>query len=273
MNGHDSTRHSSAAPGPESASADGRRRTRRFSPKTKAVWIAGAGVASAAAILGGAGVATAATSPAAAPAAAPTACPSASASPAPTPSASNGAPHAAPADGGATGLITSTSSSGFTLQTWTGVNVTVDTSGSTKVSGGPAKDLAATGTSLLVFGLVDAESGATTITAADIEIQRHGDGGAAAGKADGVLPTVTGEAAPTTVVGVVPCDYTQGVGTLVSGDRALKAVEAAQAVYPGGVVDRVVQLSEGNYEVHNFAIQWPHHVFETTNFKVEGAND
>jgi hypothetical protein len=231
------------------------------------------GTASAAAVLAGAGVASAAPSTSSASAASPSAVPTCPPATPGTPPAGSGAPQTAPADGGATGIITSVSASGFTLQTWLGVQVAVDTSTSTKVTGGPAKDLETTGTSVLALGLVSSTGGAATITAAEIQIQEHGDGGAAVGKADGVLPTVTGQASPTTIVGGVPCDYTEGVGTLVSGDQAYKAVEAAQALYPGGVVDRVVELSEGNYEVHNFADLWPHHVFLTSNYKFIGAND
>jgi hypothetical protein len=60
---------------------------------------------------------------------------------------------------------------------------------------------------------------------------------------------------------------------LLSGAQAHAAVRAAQAVFPGGIVDRVVELSAGNYEVHNIGILWPHHVFVTEHFKVTGAND
>ena len=38
-----------------------------------------------------------------------------------------------------------------------------------------------------------------------------------------------------------------------------------------GIVDRVVQLSDGEYEVHNISINWPHHVFVSKDFKVLGA--
>jgi len=41
---------------------------------------------------------------------------------------------------------------------------------------------------------------------------------------------------------------------------------------PGGVVDRVVQLSNGEYEVHTIGVNWPHHVFVDQNFQVVGAN-
>ncbi|MCU1664183.1 MAG: hypothetical protein JWR58_4248, partial [Pseudonocardia sp.] len=73
-------------------------------------------------------------------------------------------------------------------------------------------------------------------------------------------------------VGTIPADYTQGAGTLASGTTADKATEAALAAYPGGVVDRVVQLSSGEYEVHNIGVNWPHHVFVNQDFKVLGAN-
>jgi hypothetical protein len=40
----------------------------------------------------------------------------------------------------------------------------------------------------------------------------------------------------------------------------------------GGVVDRVVQLSGGEYEVHTIGVNWPHHVFVDQTFKVLGAD-
>jgi hypothetical protein len=33
---------------------------------------------------------------------------------------------------------------------------------------------------------------------------------------------------------------------------------------------RVVELSDGEYEVHNISINWPHHVFVSKDFKVLG---
>jgi hypothetical protein len=150
--------------------------------------------------------------------------------------------------------------------------VTVNETSSTKVRGGPARDLRK-GTSVLVLGLVNAGTSTTTITAAEVDVQPHGDGGAAVGQKNGVLPIEPGVPGPDTSVGVIPSDYTQGSGAIVSGARAYAAVRAAQAVFPGGVVDRVVELSAGNYEVHNIAILWPHHVFVTQHFKVTGAND
>jgi len=40
-----------------------------------------------------------------------------------------------------------------------------------------------------------------------------------------------------------------GSGTIVGGTTATKATEAAQTACPGGVVDRVAKLSNGEYEV------------------------
>ena len=57
-----------------------------------------------------------------------------------------------------------------------------------------------------------------------------------------------------------------------SGTTANKATEAALAAYPGGIVDRVVKLSNGEYEVHNIGVNGPHHIFVNKNFKVAGAD-
>jgi hypothetical protein len=74
-------------------------------------------------------------------------------------------------------------------------------------------------------------------------------------------------------VGQIPASYKQGAGTILSGTTANKATEAALLAYPGGVVDRVVQLSNRDYEVHNIGVNWPHHIFVNNDFKVIGAND
>ena len=44
-----------------------------------------------------------------------------------------------------------------------------------------------------------------------------------------------------------------------------------EAAYPGGSVNRVVQLSDGQYNVHIIGVNWPHHVFVNQDFKVIGA--
>ena len=66
-------------------------------------------------------------------------------------------------------------------------------------------------------------------------------------------------------------DISARAGTIVTGAAANKAKAAALAAYPGGTVNRVVLLSNGEYNVHMIAVNWPHHVFVSTNFKVLGA--
>ncbi|MFE4952575.1 hypothetical protein ACFRCW_00330 [Streptomyces sp. NPDC056653] len=121
------------------------------------------------------------------------------------------------------------------------------------------------GASVLVLGTVDS----ATITATQVIVQPRGDGGAAAAEAAGVIPFQQGTPSPAKSVGQIP-DYTEGEGTIVSGKTADKATKAAQAVVPGGINNRVVQLSNGEYEVHNISVNWPHHVFVSKDFKVLG---
>ena len=213
-------------------------RTRR----RKRGWLATAALTSALALLTSAGTAAAATTP------------------------PPGAPVSGPADGGSTGIVDSTSSTGFTMTTATGVVVTVTETSTTKTLIGRPSDVHA-GTSVLVLGL----DNTNTITAAYVVIQPHGDGGAAAAKADGVIPFQSGVPSPTKSVGTIPASYTQGQGTIVTGTAAYIATAIAQTVFPGGIVDRVVQLSDGSYEVHNISVNWPHHVFISKNFQYLGA--
>jgi hypothetical protein len=133
-------------------------------------------------------------------------------------------------------------------------------------TGSTSANAVTTGESVLVLGTTSG----TTITATQVIMQPDGDGGAAASSAAGVVPFQQG--APTTAkqVGQIP-DYTEGSGTIVSGTAADKATQAALAAYPGGVVDRVVQLSGGDYEVHNIGVNWPHHIFVDQTFTVVGA--
>jgi len=186
----------------------------------------------------------------------------------PTPPAGGG-PVAGPADGGATSIIDSTSASGFTFKTAAGVEVTATEQSSTKYEVGnwPASVKAVkTGESVFVVGLVTSD----VITASQVTVQPNGDGGAAAAAKAGVIPFQQGQPSPPKSVGDVPADYTEGDGTIISGTVAYKATEAAQKVVPGGVADRVVLLSDGEYEVHNIGTNWPHHVFVSSDFKVLG---
>ena len=47
---------------------------------------------------------------------------------------------------------------------------------------------------------------------------------------------------------------------------------AVDGLVERGMVDRVVLLSSGDYEVHMIAVNWPHHVFVNTQFQVVGAD-
>jgi hypothetical protein len=97
-------------------------------------------------------------------------------------------------------------------------------------------------------------------------------GGSATSSAAGVVPFQRGAPSAAKQVGQIPANYSEGSGTIVSGTPANKATEAALAAYPGGVVDRVVQLSNGEYEVHYIGVNWPHHIFVEQDFKVVGAS-
>jgi hypothetical protein len=175
-----------------------------------------------------------------------------------------------PASGGASGTVGSVSTPGFTMTTSAGQKVTVDEASSTTYQNGTSSASASditTGDSVLVLGTTNG----TTITATQVIVQPTGDGSATS-SATPVVPFQRG--APTTAQqdGQIPANYTEGSGTIVSGTTANKATEAALAAYPGGVVDRVVKLSNGEYEVHYIGVNWPHHIFVNQDFKVVGAN-
>jgi hypothetical protein len=87
----------------------------------------------------------------------------------------------------------------------------------------------------------------------------------------GVIPFDRGHPSQSRIVGQVPQGWNPGSGTIVTGTAADKAKAAAVAAYPGGVVNRVVLLSGGDYNVHMIAVNWPHHVFVSKEFKVTGA--
>ena len=174
-----------------------------------------------------------------------------------------------PAAGGAAGTVSSLSSSGFTLATSAGQKVTVkEASSTTYQKGTSAASVSAitTGEPVLVLGTTDS----TTIAATQVTVEPAGNAYTASSAE--VIPFQQGTPTTSKSVGQIPADYTEGSGTIVSGTAANKATEAALASYPGGVVDRVVQLSNGEYEVHNIGVNWPHHVFVNQNFKVVGAN-
>jgi hypothetical protein len=175
----------------------------------------------------------------------------------------------APSAGGSVGTVSGLSGSGFTLSTSTGTKVTVKATASTTYLDGtnPTSASAVTnGTAVLVLGTTDG----STITATQVSVQA--DDGGSTSSAAGVTPFQRGAQSTAKTVGQIPSSYTEGSGTIVGATVANKATEAALAAYPGGVVNRVVQLSSGEYEVHNVGVSWPHHIFVNQDFTVMGAN-
>jgi hypothetical protein len=157
------------------------------------------------------------------------------------------------------------------MTTSAGQKVTVNEASSTTYQNGTSSTSASAitaGEPVLVLGTTNG----TTITATQVLVQPAGSGGTAASSAAGVVPFQQGAPSASKQVGQIPANYTEGSGTIVSGATANKATEAALSAYPGGVVDRVVQLSNGEYEVHYIGVNWPHHIFVNQAFKVVGAN-
>jgi hypothetical protein len=173
----------------------------------------------------------------------------------------------APAAGGASGTVASVSKSIFTMTTSAGQKVTVDETSSTKYDKATTSTSAQAvtkGESVLAVGTTSG----TTIKATQVIVDYNPAPSASAAK---VIPFKRGAPTPSKQVGQIPVNWSQGSGTIVSGTAANEATEAALAAYPGAVVDRVVKLSDGEYNVHYIGVNWPHHVFETASFKVVGA--
>jgi hypothetical protein len=173
-----------------------------------------------------------------------------------------------PAAGGSSGTVTSVSKSGFTMTTSAGQKVTVDEASTTKYKKGSNTISASAikkGTHVLVIGTVSS----TTIKATQVIVQTGSVSEPAT--AATVVPFQQGSPTTSKQVGTVPASYTEGSGTIQSGTTATRATEAALAAYPGGVVDRVVKLSNGEFEVHTIGVNWPHHIFVNQDFKVVGA--
>jgi membrane-bound inhibitor of C-type lysozyme len=173
-----------------------------------------------------------------------------------------------PAAGGSIGKVSSVSTSGFGLLTSAGETVTVKETSSTKYEQGTNSASASAvtkGKTALVLGTTDN----TTITAAQVIVQPTNSGSKTSSK---VVSFKRGAPSTSKQVGQIPQNYRQGSGTIVAGTTASKATKAALAAYPGGIVDRVVKLSNGDYEVHNIGVNWPHHIFVNQDFKVVGAD-
>jgi hypothetical protein len=121
-----------------------------------------------------------------------------------------------------------------------------------------------TGKTVLVLGTTDS----TTITATQVTVEPPN----MPESSSKVVAFKRGAPSTSKQAGQIPASYKQGTGTIVSGATASNATKAALAAYPGGIVDRVVKLSNGEYEVHNIGVNWPHHVFVNRDFKVIGAD-
>jgi hypothetical protein len=175
-----------------------------------------------------------------------------------------------PAAGGSSGTVDSVSTSSFAISTSAGQKVTIKKVSATTYRKGTRSISAsaiAKGQRVLVLGTTSG----TTITASQVIVQTANAGGPTPSSA-GVVPFKPGAPSTSKQVGQIPANYSQGSGKIVSGTTANKATEAALAAYPGGIVDRVVKLSNGEYEVHNIGVNWPHHIFVNKTFKVVGAN-
>jgi hypothetical protein len=172
------------------------------------------------------------------------------------------------AAGGSVGTVTGVSVSSFTVSTPRGEKVTVKETSSTAYDKGTAASSASAvtkGETVLVLGKVNG----TTITASQVTVDPAINLSKAASK---VLAFRQGSQGASKSVGQIPSDYKEGSGTIVSGTTATKATEAALTKYAGGVVDRVVRLSNGEYEVHYIGANWPHHIFVNSSFQVVGAD-
>jgi hypothetical protein len=176
-----------------------------------------------------------------------------------------------PAAGGAVGTVSSVSTSSFTVSTTGGTKVTVKKASSTTYRKGTTSASASAitkGAPVLVLGTTDGK----TITATQVVVHPANSGPTTFTPSKVIAFKRGAPTASSKKDGQVPANYTEGSGTIVSGTTANKATTAALAAYPGGVVDRVVKLSNGEYEVHNIGVNWPHHIFVSKSIKVVGAN-
>jgi hypothetical protein len=191
-----------------------------------------------------------------------------------------GGPRSGPAEGGTAGTVDNVSPSSstilsFAISTPAEVMVTIETTPSTTYRKGTtstSESAITKGESVLVLGTVNLGAARqTTITASQVIVQPVGEGGSATPAPARVVPFQRGAPSAGKQVGQIPVNYTQGEGTIVGGTEANKATVPALAAYPGGIVDRVVKLNTGEYEVHNIGVNWPHHIFVNQDFKVLGA--
>jgi hypothetical protein len=174
----------------------------------------------------------------------------------------------APAAGGAAGAINDLAATGLTLTTSAGQTVSVTYSSATTFDERTASTLKSSlkvGDDVLVVGTTSS----TSIVASQVVVESSRSSMFLTSSA--VIPFT--RSAPTNLkeIGDIPTGWTQGSGTIVGGTSATKATEAALAKYPGGIVDRVVKLNNGQYNVHYIGVNWPHHIFVSQTFEVVGA--
>jgi hypothetical protein len=154
------------------------------------------------------------------------------------------------------------------MTTLVGVQVTVNETSSTtymKGTSSTSADAITKGDLVLALGTTSG----TTIEATQVIVTPTGVESATSSE---VIPFEKGKPTTTKQVGQIPENWSEGSGTIVSGTEANNVTEAALIAYPGGVVNRVTKLSDGEYNVHIMGINWPHHVFVSKDFKVVGAN-
>jgi hypothetical protein len=175
-----------------------------------------------------------------------------------------------PAAGGVAGTVSSVSKSSFTVSASGGQKMTIKTTSSTKYLKG-TKSASASAVTKNAPVLVLGTDNGTSITATQVTVKPP-SGPATTFTPSKIVPFKRGAPSTPKQDGQIPANYTEGSGTIVSGTAASKATTAALSAYPGGVVDRVVKLSNGEYEVHNIGVNWPHHIFVDKSFKVVGAD-
>ena len=108
--------------------------------------------------------------------------------------------------------------------------------------------------------------------AAAIAVAIGGYAIANSGSSNGASGTANAaQSAQPSPVGQAPQNWSPGTGTIITGAAADKATAAAVAQYPGGTVNRVLQLSDGSYAVHRIGTSAPHHIFVSTDFQVTGT--
>jgi hypothetical protein len=128
---------------------------------------------------------------------------------------------------------------------------------------------------------IAAGAAAIAVAIGGYAIVNSNSGSGASGTANTAPPAQSAQVSPTgqapnsgggpSPAGQVPQNWQPGTGTVITGAAADKAKAAAVAKYPGGTVNRVLQLSDGSYAVHRIATPAPHHIFVSKDFSVTGT--